>query len=132
QANLRIVTTGPLPPNPAELLGSQRMRRAVDKLKAEAEIVIFDTPPVQVVIDAVVMSAYLDATVLVVDVGRSRRGALRQSGEALARANAKVLGVILNRIPGVSRSSDHGYYHEDVVDTKVDNKRPRPSKSTPT
>jgi len=131
QANLRIVTTGPLPPNPAELLGSQRMRRAVDKLKAEAEIVIFDTPPVQVVVDAVVMSAYLDATVLVVDVGRSRRGALRQSGEALARANAKVLGVILNRIPGVSRSSDHGYYHEDVVDTKID-KRPRPSKSTPT
>jgi len=132
QANLRVVTTGPLPPNPAELLGSQRMRRVIDKLKADADIVIFDTPPAQVVVDAVVLSSYLDATVLVVDVGRSRRGALRQAGEALARANAKVLGVILNRVPGLSRSSDHGYYHEDVVDTKVDNKRPRPSKSTPT
>jgi capsular exopolysaccharide synthesis family protein len=131
QANLRIVTTGPLPPNPAELLGSQRMRRALDKLKADAEIVIFDTPPVQVVVDAVVMSSYLDATVLVVDVGRSRRGALRQAGEALARANANVLGVILNRVPGVSRASDHGYYHEDVVDTKTD-KRPRAPKSSPT
>ena len=129
QANLRVVTTGPLPPNPAELLGSQRMHRAVDKLKADAEIVIFDTPPVQVVIDAAVMGAYLDATVLVVDVGRSRRGALRQAAQALARANATVLGVILNRIPGVSRSSDHGYYHDDVPDAQV---KKGPSTSTPT
>jgi len=132
QANLRIVTTGPLPPNPAELLGSQRMHRAVDRLKAEAEIVIFDTPPVQVVVDAVVMSSYLEATVLVVDVGRSRRGALRQSGEALARANAKLLGVILNRIPGVSRASDHGYYHEDVVDAAQVEKRRSASNRSPT
>jgi polysaccharide biosynthesis transport protein len=131
QANLRVVTTGPLPPNPAELLGSQRMHRAVVKLKAKADIVIFDTPPVQVVIDAAVMGAYLDATVLVVDVGRSRRGALRQAAEALARANATVLGVILNRIPGVSRASDHGYYHEDVPDAKVEQRRST-SNSTPT
>ena len=127
QANLRIVTTGLLPPNPAELLGSQRMHKAIDKLKAEAEIVIFDTPPVQVVIDAAVLGAYLDATVLVVDVGRSRRGALQQAAQALARANATVLGVILNRVPGVSRSGDHGYYHDDVPDAKIGN---RPSTST--
>jgi succinoglycan biosynthesis transport protein ExoP len=132
QPNLRIVTTGPLPPNPAELLGSQRMRRAIDRLTAEADILIFDTPPVQVVVDAVIMSSYLDATVLVVDVGRSRRGALRQSAEALARANAKVLGVILNRIPGVSRASDHGYYHEDVVDAAQVEKRRSASNRSPT
>jgi Mrp family chromosome partitioning ATPase len=108
------------------------MHRAIDRLKAEAEIVIFDTPPVQVVVDAVVMSAYLDATVLVVDVGRSRRSALRQSGEALARANAKLLGVILNRIPGVSRSADHGYYHEDVVDAAQVEKRRSASNRSPT
>jgi Mrp family chromosome partitioning ATPase len=108
------------------------MHRAVDRLKAEAEVVIFDTPPVQVVVDAVVMSSYLEATVLVVDVGRSRRGALRQSAEALARANAKVLGVILNRIPGVSRSSDHGYYHEDVVDAAQVEKRRSASNRSPT
>ena len=131
QANLRIITTGPLPPNPAEVLGSQRMRRAIDKLKAEADIVIFDTPPVQVVIDAAVMSSYLDATLVVVDVGRSRRGALRQAGEGLARANAKVLGVILNRVQGMSRASDHGYYHDDVLDAQVE-KRRSASKSSPT
>ena len=132
QANLRIITTGPLPPNPAELLGSQRMRRAIEKLKAEADIVIFDTPPVQVVVDPVVMSSYLDATVLVVDVGRSRRGALRQASQALARANANVLGVILNRLPGVTRSSDHGYYHEDVVDVAKVDKRQSESKRSAT
>jgi len=132
QANLRIITTGPLPPNPAELLGSQRMRRAIEKLKAEADIVIFDAPPVQVVVDPVVMSSYLDATVLVVDVGRSRRGALRQASQALARANANVLGVILNRLPGVTRSSDHGYYHEDVVDVAKVDKRQSESKRSAT
>ena len=131
QANLRIITTGPLPPNPAELLGSQRMHRAIDKLKADAELVIFDTPPVQVVIDAAVISAYLDASVLVVDVGRSHRGALRQAVQALVRANGNVLGVILNRIPGVSRASDHGYYHDDVPDAQVE-KRPSRSKRTST
>ena len=131
QANLRVITSGALPPNPAELLGSSRMHRAVDKLKADADIVIFDTPPVQVVIDAAVMGAYQDATVLVVDVARSRRGALRQAAQALARANATLLGVILNRIPGVSPSSDRHYYHDDLLDAQVE-KRPTASNITPT
>ncbi len=110
QAHLRIITTGPLPPNPAELLGSQRMRETMEKITEAADIVIFDTPPVQVVIDAAVMSAYLDAAVLVVDVGRSRRGAVRQAREALAKAGANVLGVVLNKVPKATRSSDSGYY----------------------
>ena len=130
QANLRIVTAGPLPPNPAELLGSQRMRKTIDKLAADAEIVIFDTPPVQVVTDAAVLSSYLDAAVLVVDVGRTRRGTLRDASEALARANAKVLGVILNRLPDASRAVDHGYYHVDVVDEQLAQRQPASKRSS--
>jgi non-specific protein-tyrosine kinase len=123
QANLRIVTAGPLPPNPAELLGSQRMRKTIDKLAAAADIVIFDTPPVQVVIDAAVLSSFLDAAILVVDAGRSRRGAVREAREALARANAKVLGVILNRVPEGLGAVDHGYYHVNMVEEPVQPRR---------
>lgn len=130
QANLRVITTGPLPPNPAELLGSQRMHRALDKLKVAADVIVFDTPPVQVVVDALVMSSYVDGTVLVVDVGRSRRGALRQSAEALTRASANVLGVILNRVPDAAGANDHGYYHQDVRDAHVE-KRPSVRDSSP-
>ncbi len=113
QPNLRVVPTGPLPPNPAELLGSHRMREVVDRLKDGTELVIFDSPPVQAVSDAAVMSSYLDATVLVVDAGRGHRGALRHAREALSRAGANVLGVILNRVPEAAAASEYGYYYEE-------------------
>jgi capsular exopolysaccharide synthesis family protein len=107
QANLRLLTSGPLPPNPAELLGSQRMRAILERLKAGADLVIFDAAPLQAVTDSAIMSSYLDATILVVDSGHTRRGALRQGRDILARAGANVLGVILNRIPKAAQS---GYY----------------------
>ena len=107
QANLRLLTSGPLPPNPAELLGSQRMRTILERLKAGADLVIFDAAPLQAVTDSAIMSSYLDATILVVDSGHTRRGALRQGRDILARAGANVLGVILNRLPKAAQS---GYY----------------------
>nr|MBA2558591.1 CpsD/CapB family tyrosine-protein kinase [Propionibacteriales bacterium] len=110
QENLRILTTGPLPPNPAELLGSQRMRVIVDRLKAEAEVVIFDSPPLQAVTDASVLSSFLDATILVIDAGHSRRGTVRRAREALARAGGSVLGAVLNRIPARANSEYAQYY----------------------
>jgi tyrosine-protein kinase len=130
QANLRIITTGPLPPNPAELLGSQRMRKTLEKISEDAELVIFDTPPVPPVIDAAVLGSYLDAAVLVVDAGRSRRGALREAREALARAGSNVLGVILNRVPEASRASTYGYYEEDAPEAT--GKRAAATESSPT
>jgi polysaccharide biosynthesis transport protein len=124
QANLRVLTTGPLPPNPAELLSSQRMRVVLERLKAAAELVIFDAPPLQAVTDAAVLSSYLDATVYVVDAGHSRRGAVRQGREMLARAGANVLGVILNRVPKASQSTFYGYYGEEDASGTVAQKRP--------
>lgn len=114
QANLRIITTGPLPPNPAELLGSQRMRKTLDKIREEADVVIIDTPPVQAVIDAAVVSSYVDASVLVVDAASSHRGALRQARDSLARAGANVLGVIINRVPEAMGMSAYGAYYQEA------------------
>jgi non-specific protein-tyrosine kinase len=98
QGNLSILTTGPLPANPAELLGSHRMQAVLELLRKSADLVIFDSPPLQAVTDAAVLSAVVDGTLLVVKAGRSRRAPVQKSREALARAGANVLGVVLNEV----------------------------------
>ncbi len=104
--HLRVLASGPQPPNPSELLSSRRMDRVVEALKQEAEIVLFDSPPVLAVADASVLTAKVDGTILVVDSGRTRAQALRRATEAVSRSKSRVLGAVLNKL---SRR-DHGYY----------------------
>ena len=66
EPNLRVLTSGPLPPNPAELLGSNRMRTIIEALKADADLVVFDTPPSAAVTDAAVLASLIDGTIVVV------------------------------------------------------------------
>lgn len=110
QESLRVVTTGPLPPNPAELVRSERMRAALGRIAAEADYVIVDSPPLQAVTDAAILSTLVDGTLLVVDAGRTRSGAVRSGREALAKVGARVLGVTLNRL---SESMSGAYYYYD-------------------
>jgi succinoglycan biosynthesis transport protein ExoP len=110
QENLRVLTTGPLPPNPAELAGSQRMRTVVDLLTSTEDLVIFDSPPLQAVTDAAVLGSFLDATLFVIDAQRSRRRVIRPAREALAKAGANVLGAVLNRVPARANSDRSPYY----------------------
>jgi non-specific protein-tyrosine kinase len=110
QDHLRVLTTGPLPPNPAELLGSQRMRNLVERLKSTAGLIIFDSPPLMAVADSAVLSSFLDGTVLVIDAERSRRRSVRLACMALARAGANILGAALNRVPDQARSAYDTYY----------------------
>jgi non-specific protein-tyrosine kinase len=105
---LKIITSGPLPPNPAELLGSQRWHAILERLKAEADLVILDSPPLQAVTDAALLAAVVDGTVFVIHARRTRRGAVRQGREALARGGGKVLGVVMNRLK--KREYDEYYY----------------------
>jgi non-specific protein-tyrosine kinase len=109
QENLRILTTGPLPPNPAELLGSQRMSTIVERLKTGDDLLIFDSPPVQAVTDSAILSSFLDATLFVIDAGHSHRAGVRQGTEALAKAGGNVLGAVLNGQPDRIQT-DYGYY----------------------
>lgn len=115
QANLRVLTTGPLPPNPAELLGSQRMQAVLSILRGSADLLIFDSPPLQTVTDAAVLSAFVDGTLLVVAARKSRRGDVRKARETLARAGANVLGVVLNRA-AVDASLRYGDYYAPTGD----------------
>ena len=110
QENLRIVTTGPLPPNPAELLASQRMRTILTQLAAQADLVIVDSPPLQAVTDAAILASITDGTLLVIDSGRTRRAATQHGREALAKADARVLGVALNRM--TARSGNEYVYYD--------------------
>jgi capsular exopolysaccharide synthesis family protein len=109
QEHLTVLTTGPLPPNPAELLRSSRMHAVMERLAASADFVIVDSPPLQAVTDAAILSSLVDGTVMVIDAGRTRSGAVRNGRETLAKVGARVLGATLNRM-SESMSGDYYYY----------------------
>lgn len=115
--NLRLLPSGPLPPNPAELLGSERMSAVIEELEAHADLVLFDSPPTLVVTDAAVLAARVDGGVLlVVDAGNTRRGMAKRAAEELRRVRANLLGVIVNRLSvrgGGQYYYQYYYYYSD-------------------
>lgn len=106
---LRILASGPVPPNPSELLGSQRMQEIVEELKKRFSMVIFDTPPLLPVTDAAVLAAHTDGALIIARANSTHREQLRTSVESLRRVGAQVLGVVLNRLPARGRSGGYGY-----------------------
>jgi len=108
--NLSILTSGPLPPNPSELLGSERMRDLIEKLKAHGEMIVFDSPPTLPVTDAAVLTNLVDGTVLVTDAGTTRRGLAERAKTGLDQVGANILGASLNRI-SLNGGSGHYYYY---------------------
>jgi capsular exopolysaccharide synthesis family protein len=107
--NLYLLSSGSLPPNPAELLGSSRMKAIIDDLESNFDLVIFDSPPVLVVADAVILGSNVDGVIIISDVGRTRSAELKRSLEEMQRGRANVVGVVLNRVS--SRASGYYYNH---------------------
>jgi non-specific protein-tyrosine kinase len=93
--NLRVLTSGPLPPNPADLLGSERMDTLLRQLRGDADFVIFDAPPIIAVTDAVLLSAKLDGVLLVLRAGSTRRDHAERARELLQRLNVRIVGAVL-------------------------------------
>ena len=106
--NLSLLTSGPLPPNPSELLSSARMRDLLEALRREADVVIMDSPPALVLTDATLLAALADGTIVVAQAGRTRSAALRHAVDGLSRATDRLLGVVLNR---AGRRGTPAYYH---------------------
>lgn len=106
-ADLYVLPSGPLPPNPSELLTSPAMERIIDLLRQHADYVLFDSPPILAVTDASILAARTDGAILVAERGRTRTEALRRAYESLRHANARVLGVVVNKAKG--RGSGYGY-----------------------
>jgi non-specific protein-tyrosine kinase len=93
---LRLLPSGPVPPNPSELLASRRLEGAIARLVGDADLVLFDSPPALAVSDAAVLSRRVDGVVLVVSAGRTRREHAARARQVLERAGARLLGVVLN------------------------------------
>jgi non-specific protein-tyrosine kinase len=129
--NLRVMTSGPLPPNPAEMLGSKSMRDTIERLRAEADIVLFDSPPVLAVTDAAVLASRLDGVLLVNDSGRTRRSMAQRAVEGLRKVSANLVGVVLNRLSSASGgySYYHYYYYSETDDGRQKRRRRRPKET---
>jgi non-specific protein-tyrosine kinase len=109
--NLQVITSGSLPPNPSEMLGSKRMIELIQYLEKMADIIIFDSPPVLAVTDAAVLSQRVSGVVLMVEAGRTRRDAARQAVKRLHQAGANVLGAVLNRARNQGREYSYASYY---------------------
>ena len=118
---LQLLSSGPLPPNPSELLGSAKMKRLLGVLTKRYDFIILDSPPVLSVTDATVLSTRVDATLLVLRANKTRRGMVRQATMLLRDVNASLVGTVLNALPQNSdgyRNYYHyqrSYYQEDEV-----------------
>jgi capsular exopolysaccharide synthesis family protein len=104
---LSLLASGPLPPRPADILGSRRMEAVIARLRAEADIVLFDTPPVIAVTDAAVLASRVDGTLLILQAGKTTRERARQARQILEKVKANIVGVVLNNAQ-VER--EYGYY----------------------
>lgn len=108
--NLSILTAGPIPPNPAELLSSRAMEHLVSQLREEFDVIIFDAPPLLQVADSRITSKLTDGVVLVVGCTTSDRQRVLKAKEQLELAEAKILGVVLNRRELTDDSAYQYYY----------------------
>ena len=106
--NLSILSSGPKPPNPSELLSSSRMEELLIELRKQYDLVIFDMPPVVAVTDAQILASKADGTLLVIRENVSKKDSLLKAKELLKMVDATVLGVIYN---GAKNVADQGYYY---------------------
>ena len=104
--NLYVLPSGTLPPNPSELLGSVAMKECIKKLKQQFDVIIFDSPPVLAVTDAVVLSSEVDGVVLVIKEGQTNREAAKRCIEILKKIPNRLIGAVLN---GLHTNGFHGY-----------------------
>lgn len=112
ERNLRVLPSGPLPPNPSELLGSRRTAGILASLKAQGALVLLDCPPIMPVTDAAALSAWVDTTIIVVSYGTTTKRQLQRSVELLRQVDAPLVGTVLNRAQGSEGYGySYGYYH---------------------
>ena len=113
--SLRIMPSGPLPSHPSTLLGFASTRDALQRLRSEAQIVVFDTPPLSVGADASIVAAQADGVLLVVDLAKSRAPDLRASIDQLLKVGARPLGFVVNRSRVKDRNGAYRYYERTSV-----------------
>ncbi|MFC5652898.1 CpsD/CapB family tyrosine-protein kinase [Paenibacillus solisilvae] len=96
--NLTLLPSGPIPPNPSELLGTSRMQVMLEEIKEEYDIILLDTPPILAVTDSLVVSAYCDGVVMVVAAGKVDKELVKKAKASLEHVNARIIGLVLNNM----------------------------------
>jgi len=121
EGNIHVITSGPLPPNPSELLSSRKMDQLLQAIEREADVVIIDGPPF-LVTDASILAAKSEGVLLVIRYGHTRKDEAASSVKQLTRTGARVLGVVLNQIPrtGEEKYGVYRYYAGYYADTRED------------
>lgn len=109
--NLYALTCGIVPPNPAELLSSDKMKKLLDELENKCDIVLIDSPPVLAVTDAQILANIVDGVLFVVSYGKTEKKDIVKAKELLGNVGAKILGVVLNKTP--SKKNSYYYYSEE-------------------
>jgi polysaccharide biosynthesis transport protein len=110
-AGLDILPCGPLPPNPAEILHTDRFAKLVEQLDARYDRIIFDSPPVHAVTDAVILSQITEGTIFVVKASKTTKESVRRALRRLRDVNARLLGVVLNDLDLDESGDSYGYYY---------------------
>lgn len=121
--NLDVVTSGPVPPNPAELLGSKKMKDLLQEAAETYDYVFLDMSPVLAVTDAALMSSRVDGTVIILGSGDIGPDEGKQAKELLEKVHANILGVILNKVPQHHKSGYYYYYYYDENHNKKRKRR---------
>ena len=109
--NLSLLCCGTLPPNPSELLGSEAMRKLIERFKEHYDVILFDSPPVVAVTDAAVLSTQIDGTILIISSGETTRNAVNRAKSLLSNVQALVLGAVLNNVKVEGRYGSYYYYY---------------------
>ncbi|MBU5485773.1 CpsD/CapB family tyrosine-protein kinase [Clostridium sp. MSJ-11] len=120
--NLDILTAGTRPPNPSELLSSKKMKEFIDELREEYEYIIIDSPPIIAVTDAQLIASFTDGALLVISSGEVERAAAIKAKELLDKVNAKIIGIVLNKLE-VSEKGYYGYYYQYYYGKDGDRKK---------
>ena len=110
--NLSIITAGKVPPNPAEMLGSKAMSAFLEEMKEHFDYIILDTPPVQVVADAQILSTKVDGTIIVVRAGVTKKEEVNDTVNTLKKVNANIIGTVLHAVDN-SKNKYYYYYGEE-------------------
>lgn len=109
-AHLSVLTSGPPPPNPAELVGSNRMRDCIEAAAADFDLVLLDSPPVVSVADAIALAAFADGVVLVVQAGKVPHEVVRRAAGQIEAVKGRILGVVMNNV-NLRRDGYHYDYY---------------------
>ncbi len=120
--NLDFISSGPVPPNPAELLGSNNMGKLIDQLQEKYQQIIIDGPPIHGFADSLIISRFVDGVLLISSVGLTQKTLLRNAVNDIRRVRSKILGIVINRVDASSSNYKYKYYYYYNHDARLESK----------